>query len=60
MTNFLYDNLKNEDKVLHILSGFINLGYDDYIASRQLLNNGLYSQGATLATYAVERYIKNS
>lgn len=60
MTNFLYDNLKNEDKVLHILSGFINLGYDDYIGSRLLLNNGLYSQVATLATYAVERSIKNS
>jgi HEPN domain-containing protein len=39
--------------------GFVNAGYDDYIASRFLLNNGFFEQGVTLACYAVERYIKS-
>ena len=37
---------------------FISLGYRDYIASRFLLNNGYYFQGLTLASSAVEKYIK--
>ena len=36
----------------------IQLGFDDYIASRHLLNNKLIMQGVTLASTAVEKYLK--
>src|SRR5580704_13560665 len=32
--------------------------YDDYIASRFLLNNGYNMQGAILASTAIEKYLK--
>lgn len=52
--------LKIDVKTFNLIkAGFINAGYDDYIAARNLLNNGYYEQGATLACYAVERYIKS-
>lgn len=34
------------------------LAYNDYIAARVLLNNGLELQGATMASTAIEKYIK--
>lgn len=36
----------------------LQLGYQDYIAARYLINNGLILQGVTLASTAVEKYIK--
>ena len=35
-----------------------NAAYDDYLASRFLLNNGFALQGATLASTAIEKYLK--
>lgn len=37
---------------------FADLGYRDYIAARFLLNNHLIVQGLTLASTAVEKYLK--
>jgi len=37
---------------------FLRLGYRDYIAARVLLNSGLIIQGTTLASTAIEKYIK--
>jgi hypothetical protein len=37
---------------------FNTLAYNDYIAARVLLNNGLEIQGATMASTAIEKYIK--
>lgn len=37
---------------------FADLGYRDYIASRFLLNNHFIMQGLTLASTAVEKYLK--
>lgn len=37
---------------------FLILGYQDYIASRFLLNNNYVIQGVTLASSAVEKYLK--
>lgn len=39
-------------------SSFINLAYRDYIAARFLLNNEFIIQGLTLASTAVEKYLK--
>ncbi|WPV01915.1 hypothetical protein SNE26_09030 [Mucilaginibacter sp. cycad4] len=36
----------------------LSLGYKDYIASRVLINNGYPGQGLTLASSAVEKYLK--
>jgi len=36
----------------------LSLGYKDYIASRVLLNNGYPMQGLTLASSAIEKYLK--
>ena len=36
----------------------IDLGYRDYIAARFLLNNHFIVQGLTLASTAVEKYLK--
>jgi len=41
-----------------ICLSYITLGYRDYTASRFLLNNGYYFQGLTLASSAVEKYLK--
>lgn len=51
-SNFL--QLSQAKKVID----FLNTGYDDYIASRVLLNAGLLSQGAILASTSIEKYIK--
>lgn len=32
--------------------------YDDYLAARLLINSGLIFQGATMANYAIEKYLK--
>lgn len=40
-------------------SALIDLGYRDYIASRFLLNNQFIIQGLTLASTAVEKYLKS-
>ena len=39
-------------------SALVDLGYRDYIAARLLLNNHLLIQGLTLASTAVEKYLK--
>lgn len=39
-------------------SALVGLGYRDYIAARVLLNNELIIQGLTLASTAVEKYLK--
>jgi hypothetical protein len=39
-------------------SSLIDLGYRDYIAARFLLNNQLIVQGLTLASTAIEKYLK--
>ena len=39
-------------------SALVSLGYRDYIAARVLLNNKLIIQGLTLASTAVEKYLK--
>ena len=39
-------------------SSLIDLGYRDYIAARFLLNNQLVIQGLTLASTAIEKYLK--
>ena len=39
-------------------SSFVDLGYRDYIAARFLLNNHFFIQGLTLASTAVEKYLK--
>src|SRR5690606_23049601 len=36
----------------------MDLGYRDYIAARLLLNNHLLIQGLTLASTAIEKYLK--
>src|SRR5690606_25191579 len=36
----------------------IQLGFNDYIAARHLINNGYILQGVTLASTAVEKYLK--
>ncbi len=40
-------------------SGLIDLGFRDYIAARFLLNNQFIIQGLTLASTAVEKYLKS-
>ncbi|MBL7693923.1 MAG: hypothetical protein JNK91_03700 [Ferruginibacter sp.] len=40
-------------------TGLIGLGYRDYIAARFLLNNKFIIQGLTLASTAVEKYLKS-
>lgn len=50
MTNF-----KNE----FTGSALVDLGYRDYIASRFLLNNKFIIQGLTLASTAIEKYLKS-
>jgi HEPN domain-containing protein len=40
-------------------SALIDLGYRDYIAARFLLNNQFIIQGLTLASTAVEKYLKS-
>ena len=39
-------------------SWLMDLGYRDYVAARFLLNNHLIIQGLTLASTAVEKYLK--
>lgn len=39
-------------------SSFADLGYRDYIAARFLLNNEFIIQGTTLASTAIEKYLK--
>jgi hypothetical protein len=41
-----------------IFLGYLTAGFDDYLASRVLLNNLLLTQGAILASTAIEKYIK--
>lgn len=41
-----------------IVSSLVDLGYRDYIAARFLLNNEFIIQGLTLASTAVEKYLK--
>lgn len=41
-----------------IASSLVDLGYRDYIAARFLLNNEFIIQGLTLASTAVEKYLK--
>lgn len=43
---------------MQLALSFRSLAYRDYIASRVLLNNGHALQGLTLASSAVEKYIK--
>ena len=45
------------DKIRKFL-GYLTAGFDDYLASRVLLNNQLLTQGAILASTAIEKYIK--
>jgi len=42
----------------HIAFSFIILAYRDYIAARFLINNDLVLQGLTLASTAIEKYLK--
>jgi len=37
---------------------YIGLGFNDYLAARVLINKGLYIQGATMASTAIEKYLK--
>ncbi|MBU9194688.1 hypothetical protein KTD33_09085 [Burkholderia gladioli] len=37
---------------------FLGVAFEDYVASRVLLNSGLLSQGAVLASTAIEKYFK--
>ncbi len=37
---------------------YLSLGYRDYIAARFLLNNSYFFQGITLASSAIEKYLK--
>ncbi|MCX6318489.1 MAG: hypothetical protein NTW29_14450 [Bacteroidetes bacterium] len=39
-------------------SSLTDLGFRDYIAARFLLNNGFFVQGLTLASTAIEKYLK--
>ena len=45
------------DKDTHAYS-LIHLGFTDYIAARHLINNKFILQGVTLASTAVEKYLK--
>lgn len=47
-------NMTNNEFAYSLLS----TGYDDYIASRRLLWNDYHMQGLTLASSAVEKYLK--
>ena len=40
------------------LLGFLKNAYEDYLASRTLLNHNLIVQGAILANTAIEKYFK--
>ena len=40
-------------------SSLMDLGYRDYIAARFLLNNKFIIQGLTLASTALEKYLKS-
>lgn len=40
------------------MKGFLDLGYADYIAARLLLNNEMFLQGASMASTALEKYLK--
>jgi len=51
------ENIKLFDRFSQA-STLVGLGYRDYIAARLLLNNRLIIQGLTLASTAVEKYLK--
>ena len=42
----------------NLAHNFLIIGLQDYRASRFLLNNGFFMQGATLASSAVEKHLK--
>jgi hypothetical protein len=52
------DNSTTWSKRQSIGSSLVDLGYRDYIAARFLLNNEFVVQGLTLASTAVEKYLK--
>src|SRR6188474_1578669 len=52
------DNSITWAKRQSIGSSLVDLGYRDYIAARFLLNNEFIIQGLTLASTAVEKYLK--
>lgn len=54
----LMDNSMTWAKKQSIGSSLVDLGYRDYIAARFLLNNKFIIQGLTLASTAVEKYLK--
>lgn len=47
-----------EDKKVNLGYSFVTTGYRDYIASRYLLNNDFFMAGVTLASSALEKYLK--
>lgn len=49
---------QNKNNPFKEIQDFMTSGYEDYIASRFLLNNGYYLQGGILASMAVEKYLK--
>ena len=52
------DNSMTWAKRQSVGSALVDLGYRDYIAARFLLNNEFIVQGLTLASTAVEKYLK--
>ncbi len=52
------DNSITWAKRQSLASSLVDLGYRDYIAARFLLNNEFIIQGLTLASTAVEKYLK--
>jgi len=51
---------KNNDKeTVGMILSLLSNGYDDYLASRTLLNHNLILQGAILANTAIEKYFKS-
>jgi len=50
--------MKRTEKYSKPTAKFLSAGYDDYIASRVLLNAGLLAQGAVLASTAIEKHLK--
>jgi len=52
------DNSMTWAKKQSVGSSLVDLGYRDYIAARFLLNNEFIIQGLTLASTAVEKYLK--
>lgn len=51
-------NSRNFFEKCTLSSSFCDLAYRDYISSRLLLNNQLVLQGLTLASTAIEKYLK--